>query len=175
MSTLRSPSHPIAAVPLRRAVAAPASLSPAYARLTDYSPAAFERWGAGRFPEQLGIEMLSTDPRHLVARAAVRPEILAPHGLVHGGTFVAIADTLCGYGCVVNLPEGAAGFVTLELKTNFLGSAGDGVIRCDARPVHLGRTTQVWDAVLVHERSQRTLVEFRCTQMVMWPRGAKSP
>jgi uncharacterized protein (TIGR00369 family) len=170
-----SQPHPIAAAALRSPPpSAPlprsSALASPYARLTDFSPAAFERWGMGRLPEQLGVEMLSTDRRHLVARAVVRPTILAPHGFVHGGTFVALADTLCGYGCIVNLPEGASGFVTLELKTNFIGTASDGVLRCDARPLHLGGTTQVWDAEVVHERSQRTLVLFRCTQMVMWPK-----
>jgi 1,4-dihydroxy-2-naphthoyl-CoA hydrolase len=164
------PTHPLAAVPLRPPVSPRSpSLAPAYARLTDYSPAAFERWGRGRLSEALGIEMLTTEPRHVSARVVVRPAILAPHGMVHGGSFVAIADTLCGYGCVINLPAGAAGFVTIELKNNFLGSATDGVLRCDARPLHLGRNTQVWDAEITHERSQRLLTQFRCTQMVMWP------
>jgi uncharacterized protein (TIGR00369 family) len=167
-----SRSHPIAAVALRPPPATPRSpsLAPAYARLTDYSPAGFESWGRGRLPDQLGLEMVSTDPDHLAARLLVRPSVLAPHGMVHGGTFVALADTLCGYGCIVNLPPGAAGFVTVELKNNFLGSASDGVLLCDARPLHLGRTTQVWDAEITHDRSLRLLAQFRCTQMVMWPK-----
>src|SRR5437899_2931769 len=114
-----------------------------YARLGDLSPAAFNRFGEGHLPRHLGIEILSTDPRRLEGRARVRTELMAPNGYLHAGALVSIADTLCGYGCVVNLPEGAVGFTTIELKTNFLGTAREGFVRCTATPVHLGKTTHV--------------------------------
>jgi uncharacterized protein (TIGR00369 family) len=81
---------------------------------------------------------------------------------------VALADTSCGYGCVASLPEGARGFTTIELKSNFLGTARDGAIRCRATPAHLGRTTQVWDAVITTETDGKVIALFRCTQMVLW-------
>jgi 1,4-dihydroxy-2-naphthoyl-CoA hydrolase len=95
---------------------------------------------------------------------------MAPNGYLHAGSLVALADSLCGYGCIASLPDGAAGFTTIELKTNFLGTARAGAIRCVAHPVHRGRTTQVWDAVCTDEMSGRTLAIFRCTQMVLWPK-----
>ena len=76
---------------------------------------------------------------------------------------------MCGYGCMAHLPEGAKGFTTIELKSNFLGTALDGTIYVEARPVHLGRTTQVWDAVVRHRETGKTVALFRCTQMVLWP------
>jgi uncharacterized protein (TIGR00369 family) len=118
----------------------------------------------------LGIEMLATKPDEVLARVPMRPELLAPHGYVHGGALTAIADTLCGYGCIVNLPAGASGFVTVELKTNFLGTATDGALVCWARPLHRGRTTQVWDSEVHDEATRKVLVTFRCTQMVLWPK-----
>ncbi len=143
-----------------------------YARLPDHSPHAFNEFGAGYLPGVLGLEMLSTEPARLVCRATICQALLAPHGYVHGGTLVAVADTLCGYGAIVNLPEGATGFVTINLESNFLGTAQDGALTCSATPVHLGRNTQVWNAVVQEERSERLLAIFRCTQMVLRPQRA---
>jgi uncharacterized protein (TIGR00369 family) len=95
---------------------------------------------------------------------------MAPNGFLHAATVIALADTLCGYGTVVNLPEGAAGFTTVELKSNFLGTVREGGIECLATPLHLGGTTHVWDAVVDAEGTGRRLAVFRCTQLVLWPR-----
>ncbi len=67
---------------------------------------------------------------------------------------------------MLNLPDGATGFTTIELKTNFLGSAREGTIECEARMVHGGRTTQLWDAT-VTDAVGKTLALFRCTQLVL--------
>ena len=84
---------------------------------------------------------------------------------------ITLADTACGYGCRYSLPEGANGFTTIELKSNHLGTARDGHVDCVATPVHRGRTTQVWDATVTHRESGKALVMFRCTQMVLYPKG----
>jgi 1,4-dihydroxy-2-naphthoyl-CoA hydrolase len=68
------------------------------------------------------------------------------------------------------LPAGATLFTTVELKSNFLGTATEGTIACVARPAHLGNTTQVWDAIVTGRASARTIALFRCTQLVIWPR-----
>ena len=81
------------------------------------------------------------------------------------------ADSACGYGCATSLPEGANGFTTIELKSNHLGTARDGTVVCEARLVHGGRTTQVWDAEAVHAETGKTIALFRCTQMVLYPRA----
>jgi uncharacterized protein (TIGR00369 family) len=93
---------------------------------------------------------------------------MAPNGFLHAGSVVTLADTCAGYGCVANLPEGAVGFTTIELKSNHLGTARDGTVACVAKAVHLGRTTQVWDAVVRHKETGKTLALFRCTQMVLY-------
>jgi len=101
---------------------------------------------------------------------AVRREVMAPNGFLHAASVIALADTSCGYGCVAHLPQGASGFTTVELKANFVGTAREGAIACLARPVHLGRTTQVWDAEVTLEGTETRIALFRCTQMVLWPK-----
>ncbi|CAN5136943.1 PaaI family thioesterase [soil metagenome] len=124
----------------------------------------------GSLPGLLGFQVTDSARGRLSARIAVRPELLAPNGYLHAATVVALADTACGFGCRSLLPEGSSGFTTIELKTNFLGTARDGTIETDAEAVHAGRTTQVWDAVVSHIESGKTMALFRCTQAVLWPR-----
>ncbi|MCC8943185.1 PaaI family thioesterase [Bradyrhizobium sp. Arg68] len=99
----------------------------------------------------------------------VAPKHFSPHGLLHGAAIVALADSACGFGCLASLPEGAGGFATSELKANFIGTARDGRVSCEARLVHAGRTTQVWDAEIRSEASGKTIALFRCTQMLLYP------
>lgn len=96
---------------------------------------------------------------------------MAPNGFLHAAAVIALADTACGYGAVASLPQGASGFTTIELKSNFLASAKVGeAVACEARLVHGGRQTQVWDAEVVNRTSGKTMALFRCTQMVLYPR-----
>jgi uncharacterized protein (TIGR00369 family) len=134
-------------------------------------PSTPEEWnarGAGLLPGTLGVEVLVVEHGALDARLDVRREHLAPNGYLHAATVIGLADTACGYGCVASLPDGATGFTTLELKTNFLGTALEGGIACRARLAHGGRTTQVWDATVFREADERTLALFRCTQLVLY-------
>jgi 1,4-dihydroxy-2-naphthoyl-CoA hydrolase len=124
----------------------------------------------GHLPGLTGVEILKVGPEGVESRMAVRREVMAPNGFLHAASVIALADTSCGYGCVAHLPQGASGFTTIELKTNFLGTARDGAIVCRARPAHLGRTTQVWDAEVSLEGSAARIALFRCTQMVLWPK-----
>jgi uncharacterized protein (TIGR00369 family) len=130
----------------------------------------YQRFGADFLPGHLGIEILEVGRERVRAALAVRQPLLAPNGFLHAGTVVTLADTCAGYGCLAALPDGAAGFTTIELKSNHLGTARDGHIDCDATPVHLGRTTQVWDATVSHRESGKTIALFRCTQMVLYPK-----
>jgi uncharacterized protein (TIGR00369 family) len=124
----------------------------------------------GRLPGFVGIRFTAIEDGMLQAELEVRPELVAPNGYLHAATVVALADTACGYGCLAHLPAGAVHFTTIELKSNFLGTAVDGTIACVARPAHLGNTTQVWDAVVTDKASAKTIALFRCTQLVIWPR-----
>jgi len=91
------------------------------------------------------LEMEWETVRHGMARGrfTVRKHHLAPNGYLHAASVVALADSACGYGSFTTLPEGATGFTTIELKTNFIGTAREGTVVCEARMVHGGRTTQL--------------------------------
>ncbi len=122
--------------------------------------------GAGFLPGLLGIEFDGADGGVVRARLTLRQEHFAPNGYVHAGTIVTLADTACGYGSLLTLPEGGIGFTTIELKTNFLRTAREGTITCEAQLVHGGRTTQLWDATVAGPDG-RPLAVFRCTQLVL--------
>ena len=121
-------------------------------------------------PGLVGVQIVDSQPGVIASRLDVRSDLLAPNGYLHAATIVALADTSCGYGSAANLPDGAIGFTTIELKTNFLGTVVDGGIACDARLVHGGRTTQVWDATVTAEATGAVIALFRCTQMMLYPR-----
>ncbi|MFZ7124874.1 MAG: PaaI family thioesterase [Desulfobacterales bacterium] len=125
------------------------------------------RVGAPYLPGFIGIEVVSIEPEAIVCRLEVRNELLAPNGYLHAAAVVALADTACGYGTMCRLPEGASGFTTIELKSNFTGTARAGTLVCRALAVHRGKLTQVWDAVVTHEDTGKTVAHFRCTQMLL--------
>jgi len=129
----------------------------------------FNALGRDTLPGLLGIEFLLVSPGEVRSALAVRQPLMAPNGFLHAASVVALADTSCGYGCIVNLPPNAKGFTTVELKSNHLGTAKDGTVECVARPVHVGKTTQVWDATVSHRETGKTIALFRCTQMVLYP------
>ena len=121
-------------------------------------------------PALLGLQVVDVYDGELRMRVAIEPRLLAPNGYLHAASVIGLADTACGFACIAHLPEGAENFTTIELKTNFLGTATAGSLLARARPLHLGRTTQVWDANVLHVESGRTIAEFRCTQMILWPK-----
>jgi 1,4-dihydroxy-2-naphthoyl-CoA hydrolase len=129
------------------------------------------KWGAEYLPGLHGLVFAKVEPKEVIAKVAVRKALMAPNGYLHAGTVVTLADTCCGYGTVMSLPEGATGFTTIELKSNFFGSVREGGIVCVARPLHQGRTTQVWDAAVTPEGAVKPIAQFRCTQMVLWPKA----
>jgi uncharacterized protein (TIGR00369 family) len=127
--------------------------------------------GRGYLPGLFGIEFLSVESGRLTSRLPLRPELLAPNGYLHAAVIIALADTTCGYGTFTDLPSGANNFTTIELKSNFLGTARHGAIACIATRLHGGRTTQVWDAEVADETTEKTIALFRCTQLILYPRS----
>ena len=119
-------------------------------------------------PHHLGIDITSGEGA-AEGRLEIRPHHLAPNGYLHAGTVASLADTVCGFGCMASLPDGATGFTTIELKVNYVATALEGELRCRAELVHGGRTTQVWDATVTHGDGRRLAV-FRCTQLLLYPR-----
>lgn len=124
--------------------------------------------GEGRFPAFVGLQFDRVASGEIDSWLEIGPQHRAPNGYLHAGVVVTLADTSCGYGVRTCASDDVAGFTTVELKTNFLATTLDGVIRCAARLVHGGRTTQVWDARVFQD--DRTLALFRCTQLLLYPR-----
>jgi 1,4-dihydroxy-2-naphthoyl-CoA hydrolase len=130
----------------------------------------FNQRGTNNLPGHLGIVIKKVSGTEIRSEMPVTQFLMAPNGFLHAGSVVTLADTSAGYGCIANLPEGATGFTTIELKSNHLGTAREGTIECTAKPVHLGKTTQVWDSVVTHRETGKTIALFRCTQLVLYPK-----
>ncbi|MFA4987738.1 MAG: PaaI family thioesterase [Candidatus Brocadiia bacterium] len=134
------------------------------------TPEYFNCLGAEFLPGYLGIRTLEVGSGRLRTSLDIGEHHLAPHRFLHAGTIVSLADTTAGYGCFANLPEGATGFTTLELKSNHFGTARYGSVECLATAVHLGETTQVWDAAVTECEAGKLISTFRCTQLIFYPR-----
>jgi 1,4-dihydroxy-2-naphthoyl-CoA hydrolase len=121
-------------------------------------------------PGQLGCVFDIATSDEVVGHIDVTANLIAGTGFLFAPAIVALADTCAAIGCGANIPEGA-NFTTIELKSNFLSSAREGErVVCRCTPVHLGRQTHVWDAVITNETNGRTMALFRCTQMVLHAR-----
>lgn len=134
---------------------------------TDLSVDSLNRDAADCLPGFLGVEFLSLEQGRASSRMPLRPMHMAPNQRLHAASLIALADTTTGHATMAHLPAGARSFATIELKSNHLGTLTEGAIACVATAAHLGRTTQVWDAVVTDEASGRQLVLYRCTQMIL--------
>ena len=122
------------------------------------------------FIDALGVKFVEVSKTRILAEMIARKEHTNGSDVVHGGIYMAFADTLGARGAIMNLPD-ASVTSTLESKTNFLRGANPGKIMGEARPIHVGRTTQVWQTVLTNEAGKKLAVVTQ-TQMVMPGRGS---
>ena len=113
----------------------------------DISLAALQATGADTAVSHLGIEFTEVGDDYLVARVPVNRQTCQPYGLLHGGVSVVLAETLGSCGAAFSVPLGTR-VVGLEVNANHLRGVQDGWVTATARPVHLGRTTQVWQIEL---------------------------
>jgi uncharacterized protein (TIGR00369 family) len=114
---------------------------------------------------RLGIEFLEVGDDFIRARVPVDSRTRQPMGILHGGVSVVLAETLGSCGAVCASPEGHRA-VGLDINANHLRSAAEGWITGIARPVHIGRTTHVWQIDLSNERGQLTCVS-RITMAIL--------
>ncbi len=143
-------------------------------RPQDLTPDAINERIKGHLPGLLNISFLKAERSEVTGRLPVTRAVMAPNGYLHAASVIGLVDTLAGFGTFLNLPEGALGFTTIELKSNFTGTVRDGgQVLGRATPAHIGRTTQVWDAVAEDEASGKTIALFRCSQMILWPKPAE--
>ena len=126
----------------------------------------FHQRQKGTLPDQYGYRITAIAEGRMESAMTIKPWMLAPNGFLHAASVILLADTTAGYATVAHLPEGARGFTTIELKSNFLGTALEGDLRCECVAEHAGKTTQVWSATVFGPDGKR-LALFRCTQMIL--------
>jgi len=123
---------------------------------------------AGSFPGDLGVELVEIGDGRVRGRLAVDRRHLHPGGYVHGGVWVAFADTVAAWGTMRHLPAGHD-FTTVELKTNVFSAARAGdQLEGEGELLHAGGRTQVWEVRI--RKDERLAANFVCTQMVFAPR-----
>jgi uncharacterized protein (TIGR00369 family) len=131
--------------------------------------AQLQEMGSVGFPGLLGIDFREAGDGFVRARLELEEKHMAPNGYLHAGTVVGFADSACGYGCILNLPDGATGTTTIESKTNFLGAVREGVATATARPLHAGSTTVVIET-LVTDAHGGAVAKVTQTQLVLHQR-----
>jgi uncharacterized protein (TIGR00369 family) len=124
------------------------------------------------FLNLLGITLDEDEDAPLSGRFTVTHALIAGTGYLWAPVVIALADALCAIGVSRNWPEDAASFTTVESKANFLSSAReDELVIALATPLHLGSTTQVWDATVTNQSTGRTMAAYRCTQLILYQRA----
>jgi uncharacterized protein (TIGR00369 family) len=137
------------------------------ALMTDERAAGANEFAKDRHPGMVGVEILSVAKDEVRGRVPVTHELVAGTGFLWAPVVITLADWLCAVGIGEHLPEDA-GFTTIEIKTNFLGTVREGgAIAGRAWPVHTGRTTHVWDVEVSNEATGKVIALFRCTQMIL--------
>lgn len=119
----------------------------------------------GTLSDLLGMRVVEAAPDRVVAEVVIRDQLRTVGGALHGGTLMALADTLGAVGTAINLPAGAT-TSTLESKTNFFAAGRDGRLRVETKPLHRGKRTMVWETRITDE-SGRLLSMTIQTQMVL--------
>ena len=133
----------------------------------DISLAALQATGANTAVSHLGIEFTEVGDDYLVARVPVNRQTCQPYGLLHGGVSVVLAETLGSCGAAFSVPLGTR-VVGLEVNANHLRGVQEGWVTATARPVHLGRTTQVWQIELRDDQGRLSCTS-RLTRAVLAP------
>jgi 1,4-dihydroxy-2-naphthoyl-CoA hydrolase len=121
----------------------------------------------GTLSDILGLDFVEITPQKVLSRMTITQKHRSQTGYLHAATVIAMADTTCGCGTHINLPEDNNGFTTLELKSNFLGTLKEGVLFCEAVPEHIGRTSQIWSAT-VTDGAGKKIALFRCSQIILY-------
>jgi uncharacterized protein (TIGR00369 family) len=121
-------------------------------------------WNTGLFTH-LGIEFVEVTPDRVLARLKVSEKLMTVGGTIHGGTLMAFADSVGAAGTVANLAEGQR-TATLESKTNFIAGCRSGTVQAEAKPIHKGKRTHVWETRITDESGKLLSVTTQ-TQMIL--------
>jgi uncharacterized protein (TIGR00369 family) len=123
-------------------------------------------YAARGLPAYLGIDILELTESEVVATMPVDDRTRQPYGILHGGASVALAETVASFGATALIDRERFAAVGLEINANHLRPMRDGVVRAVGRPLHVGRTTQVW-SIEITDESDRLVCVSRCTLAVV--------
>ena len=132
----------------------------------DYSSEELNRLNSGNLLGHLGIEFIAIDNDSLTARMPVDHRTTQPFGLLHGGASVALAESVGSFAAFLTLRDSSKTTVGLEINANHLRSVTSGFVYGVARPLHLGRNTQVWD-IRISDDNSRLICVARLTVAVV--------
>ena len=135
-----------------------------------HSIASLQELLAGLFPGLMGVRLLEVSAERIVAEMPVRADLCTAGGILHGGAYMAFADTLGAVGTLVNLPPGRS-TTTTDSSTKFIAGAKVGsTVRGASVALHRGRTTMVWQTSVTNDAGKLCAVVTQ-TQLVLEPRG----
>ena len=118
------------------------------------------------FPGLIGVRLVTLEPERVVAELVVRPDLCTAGGIMHGGAYMAFADTLGAVGTVLNLPQGKR-TTTTDSSTKFIGGARvDTTVTAESVALHRGRTTMVWQTTIRSQEDKLCAVVTQ-TQLVL--------
>lgn len=125
------------------------------------------------FPGSIGVRILEIEPERVLAEMAVRPELCSPGGILHGGAYMAFADTLGAVGTVATLSSGKE-TTTIDSSTKFMASAKvNSVVRGESVALHRGRSTMVWQTSITNAEGKLCAVVTQ-TQLLLSSRTTAS-
>ncbi len=126
----------------------------------------------GGFNEAMGLKFTTIEPEKLVAELTVDQQHKQPYGIVHGGVYSAMIETLCSTGAALNVMADGCTAVGLENTTSFLRAVRSGTLRCIAYPQFKGRRSHVWKAE-VHDDRKRLVATGR-VRLIILESGAEA-
>ena len=126
----------------------------------------------GGFNTAMGLKFVTVGPKKLVAELEIDERHKQPYGIVHGGVFAAMVETLCATGAALHVLEDGRSAVGLENATSFLRAVRSGVLRGTARPIFTGRRSHVWEAE-IHDEENRLAATGRVRLVILEP-GAEA-
>jgi 1,4-dihydroxy-2-naphthoyl-CoA hydrolase len=141
--------------------AKPAKLKSAFGEL----PAKLKGFGGG-LPRAMGVKITLASKKKILAELPVKPIVLNRNARANGGALMAFADCVGAAGTVMNLPEGYV-TTTLESKTNFLGAGVGPILKAVSIPLHVGRTTMVWETTIRNSGDNSRVAIITQTQIVI--------
>lgn len=127
---------------------------------------------SGGFNKVLGLRFVKATPDEFVAELEIGDEHRQPYGLVHGGVYASMVETVCSTGAALNVFAEGRSCVGLDNATSFLRAARSGTLRCTATPLVRGRRSHVWDA-RIQDEQDRLIATGRVRLLVLEP-GAEA-